>query len=85
MYPLTLFSAVDNTGIAQDLHVMRKRGLRNMQIIQQHTGTFFTAAKKFQYPQTVFVTKCLKHFCIFNIFRCHAFHLTFKIIDMSLL
>ena len=34
-----------NPGITQDLHMMRKRRLCNMQIIQQHTSAFLTATK----------------------------------------
>ena len=66
-----IFTPLHNVGIAQYLHMMGKRRLCNMQIIQQLTGTFLTRPELFQYSQTVFIAECFKNFYGFAIRRCH--------------
>ena len=61
MRPFALFAAHNNIRIAEDLHVMRQRGLSYLQIIEQYTRTFLSALQEFQYPYTVFVAERLEN------------------------
>ena len=48
-------------------------------------GAYYTAygcAEQLQNAQTVFVTKCLKHFYIFNVFGYQMVRLAFKFVDL---
>lgn len=45
MDPFPIFTPLYNVGIAQYLHMMGKRRLCNMQIIQQLAGTFFARSE----------------------------------------
>ena len=56
VHPFALFPSVDNSGIAEDLHVMGQGRLADVQCIQQFTGTHFSIVKELQNPNPVLIT-----------------------------
>lgn len=70
MRPLTFLPTLHNARLNQNLHVIRKPRLSQVQLFQQYAGAFFAAAKQFENPQTFFITKCLEHSRVLLINRC---------------
>ena len=57
MGPFTFFAALDDSGIAENLHMVGKGRLTDVQFFQQLARTLFTAMQHFQNPDTVFITQ----------------------------
>ena len=57
MGPFAVLAAVDDSGIAKDLHMVGQSRLADVQFFQQLAGTLFTAMQHFQNPDAVFITQ----------------------------
>jgi hypothetical protein len=70
--PFAFFPASDQPCVAQDLHMMGKGGLGQMEIFQQHAGAPLSALEQFQDVEPVFIAQGLEQ----TGFKSKIFHLT---------
>ena len=61
IHPLALLTSVYETGVSKDFHMMRKRGLGNIQICQKHTCASFTGHEIFKYPYAILIAQGLEN------------------------
>ena len=71
--PLALFVGGNKTAICQNLHMMRKRRLSDLKLIQKITATFLARGQHLNNAESVCIRHCFTDLGYF--FSCHAFHL----------
>jgi hypothetical protein len=71
MGPFSLFAPRYQSGIAENLHVVRQSRLADFQFVEQHTGTFFAAFENVEYFPAVFIPKRFENHCSVLIARIH--------------
>jgi hypothetical protein len=69
--PFAFFPAGDQPCVTQDLHMMGKGGLGQMEIFQQHAGAPLSALEQFQDVEPVFIGQGLEQ----TGFKSKVFHL----------
>ena len=72
--PLALFVGGNKTAICQNLHMMRKRRLSDLKLIQKITSALLTGGQHLNNAESVCIRHCFTDLGYF--FSCHVFHLT---------
>lgn len=58
--PAALFSAAYDSGFTQNLHMMRERGLADIELFEQNAGAQLPAGEPFQYTKAVRICQRFK-------------------------
>ena len=76
MHPLALFSAGDDPGIAEDLHMVGQRRLADIQFVQQLAGALLAAMEQLQNANTVLIAQSFENRChiLLGTHRCYTSH-----------
>jgi hypothetical protein len=81
--PLPLLPRLDQAGFAENLHVIGKTGLADVELLQQHAGALFAAAQLLQHHKPVWIAEGLKDSRVLLILRFHDDRLTSKYFDVN--
>ena len=79
MHPLPLFPTADDSGIAEDSHMVGQGGLTDVQCIQQLTGALFAVVEQFQNLDPVFIPQRFEYISHLSVCAFHGFTSIFLI------
>ena len=79
VHPLACFPSVDNSCIAEDLHVMGQRWLADVQHIQQLSGALFAVVEQLQNLDPVFIPQRFEYISHLSVCPFHGFTSIFLI------
>ena len=76
MHPFSLFATCHKSAITQNLHVVRKSRLSNIQFLKQHTAALFAMLQCQHDRKAILISQCLNSSDIFT--KSHVYSLPYN-------